>query len=200
MVEQRSSSGKIVKVGKSMQGYYTIAQIANKVKKSNQAIYKLISNNKDLSELLHDNTITVGKGKQYSITVLEWIQTYYEQIEESKTPTEEEQEAISEENTKQKQEIEELKKQLATKEQEIALLKQDIEHLKEKVETAEKARAEAQEEKQSIYQQNGALLMLLAQEKQEKKLLLEAPRSGILGFLFGGKKKTDKKAKENTEV
>lgn len=179
-----------------MQGYYTIAQIATKVRKSNQAIYKLISNNKELSALLPENTKTIGKGKQYSATVLEWIQAYYEQIEESKMPVEDTHEATIEANAIQQEEIEELRKQLATKEQEIALLKQEIEYLKEKVETAEKARAEAQEEKQGIYQQNGALLMLLAQEKQEKQILLEAPKGGIIGFLFGGRKKKEKKQQE----
>lgn len=141
-----------------MEGYFSIAQIASKVKRSKQAIYKLISNNQELGEILPDNTITVGKGKQYSKAVLDWITEYYERIADSEGDSQEQEEARA-----------------GADQVEMALLRQEVEHLKEKLAMTEKQLEESQAEKKEMRQENGALLMLLAQEKQEKQqLLLEA--------------------------
>lgn len=140
-----------------MEGYFSIAQIASKVKRSKQAIYKLISNNQELGKILPDNTIAVGKGKQYSKVVLDWITNYYEQINESEGENQEQEEQTSVDQV------------------EMALLRQQVEHLKEKLAMAEKQLEEVQAEKRDMRQENGALLLLLAQEKQEKQqLLIEA--------------------------
>lgn len=141
-----------------MEGYFSIAQIASKVRRSKQAIYKLISNNQELGKILPDNTIAVGKGKQYSKVVLDWIINYYEQINESEGESQEQEE-----------------EQTRADQVEMALLRQQVEHLKEKLAMAEKQLEEVQAEKRDMRQENGALLLLLAQEKQEKQqLLIEA--------------------------
>lgn len=141
-----------------MEGYYTVAQIADKVKHSNQAIYKLINNNKELLKVLTDNTIVVGKGRQYSNVVLNWIMEYY---------------ACTSDDEENNQEIEESETQ--ADQIEMALLRQEVEHLKEKLAITERRLEESQAEKKEMRQENGALLLLLAQEKQEKQqLLLEA--------------------------
>lgn len=160
-----------------MEGYYTIAQIASKVKRSKQAIYKLLSNNKDLESILPENTILVGRGKQYSKFILDWIKDYYSQIED--TSNEKEAEEESTEATPKLDPVE------------VALLKQEIENLKEKLAIAEKLVEDSKAEKQELYQQNGALLLLLAQEKKEKQLFLEAPKekTGFFSGLFGRRKK-----------
>ena len=141
-----------------MEGYFSIAQIASKVRRSKQAIYKLISNNQEIGKILPNNTITVGKGKQYSKVVLDWITNYYEQITESEGESQEQEE-----------------EQTSVDQVEMALLRQQVEHLKEKLAMAEKQLEEVQAEKRDMRQENGALLLLLAQEKQEKQqLLIEA--------------------------
>lgn len=162
-----------------MEGYYTIAQIATKVKRSKQAIYKLLSNNKDIESILPDNTILVGRGKQYSKFVLDWIEDYYNQLNDT--------DIVEEEEEEKKEETPKIDPT------EVALLKQEIEHLKEKLAIAEKIAEDSKLEKQEMYQQNGALLMLLAKEKQEKQLLLEAPKEkkGFFSGLFGRKKKEE---------
>lgn len=142
-----------------MEGYFSIAQIASKVRRSKQAIYKLISNNQELGKILPDNTITIGKGKQYSKAVLDWITEYYERIADSEGESQEAEEEA----------------RAGADQVEMALLRQQVEHLKEKLAMAEKQLEEVQAEKRDMRQENGALLMLLAQEKQEKQqLLIEA--------------------------
>ena len=139
-----------------MEGYFSIAQIASKVKRSKQAIYKLISNNQELGKILPDNTITVGKGKQYSQAVLTWITEYYERIADSEgegQDTEEEARAGADQV-------------------EMALLRQEVKHLQEKLEMAEKQLEESKAEKTQLHQDYSAVLLLFAQEKAEKQQLL----------------------------
>lgn len=162
-----------------MEGYFSVTQIADSVKRSKQAIYKLIDNNSELKKILPENTKTVGRGKQYSEVVLTWIKDYYSQIAET------------EENSQKEKES-----SLTAEQLEIAMLRQEVEHLKEKLSITEKLLIQAQEEKKELTNQNGGLLLLLSQEKQEKQLLLEAPKKktipGILANLFGRSKDNGK--------
>lgn len=139
-----------------MEGYFSIAQIATKVKRSKQAIYKLISNNQELGKILPDNTITIGKGKQYSQAVLTWITEYYERIADSEGESQD-----AEEETRARAD-----------EVEMALLRQEVKHLQEKLETAEKQLEESKAEKAQLHQDYSAVLLLFAQEKAEKQQLL----------------------------
>lgn len=168
-----------------MEGYFSIAQIASKVKRSKQAIYKLISNNQELGEILPDNTITVGKGKQYSKTVLDWITEYYERIADSEGDSQEQEEEA----------------RAGADQVEMALLRQEVEHLKEKLAITEKQLEESQAEKKEMRQENGALLMLLAQEKQEKQqLLLEAQEQKTIAIQEVEREEAkDEKAQEESK-
>ena len=139
-----------------MEGYFSIAQIASKVKRSKQAIYKLISNNQELGEILPDNTITVGKGKQYSQAVLTWITEYYERIADIEGES---------------QDVEE-EARAGADQVEMALLRQEVKHLQEKLEMAEKQLEESKAEKTQLHQDYSAVLLLFAQEKAEKQQLL----------------------------
>ena len=139
-----------------MEGYFSIAQIASKVKRSKQAIYKLISNNQELVEILPDNTITVGKGKQYSQAVLTWITEYYERIADSEGEGQDAEEEA----------------RAGADQVEMALLRQEVKHLQEKLEMAEKQLEESKAEKTQLHQDYSAVLLLFAQEKAEKQQLL----------------------------
>ena len=139
-----------------MEGYFSIAQIASKVKRSKQAIYKLISNNQELVEILPDNTITVGKGKQYSQAVLTWITEYYERIADSEGESQDAEEEA----------------RAGADQVEMALLRQEVKHLQEKLEMAEKQLEESKAEKTQLHQDYSAVLLLFAQEKAEKQQLL----------------------------
>lgn len=138
-----------------MEGYFSIAQIASKVRRSKQAIYKLISNNQELGKILPDNTITVGKGKQYSKAVLDWITEYYERIADSEGDSQEQEEA-----------------QASADQVEMALLRQQVEHLQEKLAMTEKQLEESKTERAQLHQDYSAVLLLFAQEKAEKQQLL----------------------------
>ena len=139
-----------------MEGYFSIAQIASKVKRSKQAIYKLISNNQELVEILPDNTITVGKGKQYSQAVLTWITEYYERIADSEGESQDAEEEA----------------RAGADQVETASLRQEVKHLQEKLEMAEKQLEESKAEKTQLHQDYSAVLLLFAQEKAEKQQLL----------------------------
>lgn len=139
-----------------MEGYFTIAQIASKVKRSKQAIYKLISNNQELGKILPENTITIGKGKQYSQAVLTWITEYYEQIDDSEGNSQDA-------NEEARAEADQF---------EIELLRQEVKHLQEKLKTAEQQLEESKAEKTQLHQDYSAVLLLFAQEKAEKQQLL----------------------------
>ena len=139
-----------------MEGYFSIAQIASKVKRSKQAIYKLISNNQELGKILPDNTITVGKGKQYSQAVLTWITEYYERIADSEGESQDAEEEA----------------RAGADQVEMALLRQEVKHLQEKLEMAEKQLEESKAEKTQLHQDYSAVLLLFAQEKAEKQQLL----------------------------
>ena len=139
-----------------MEGYFSIAQIASKVKRSKQAIYKLISNNQELGKILPDNTITVGKGKQYSQSVLTWITEYYERIADSEGDSQDTEEEA----------------RAGADQVEMALLRQEVKHLQEKLEMAERQLEESKAEKTQLHQDYSAVLLLFAQEKAEKQQLL----------------------------
>lgn len=139
-----------------MEGYFTIAQIASKVKRSKQAIYKLISNNQELGKILPDNTITIGKGKQYSQAVLTWITEYYERIADSEGESQDAEEEA----------------RAGADQVEMALLRQEVKHLQEKLEMAERQLEESKAEKTQLHQDYSAVLLLFAQEKAEKQQLL----------------------------
>ena len=139
-----------------MEGYFSIAQIASKVRRSKQAIYKLISNNQELGKILPDNTITVGKGKQYSQAVLTWITEYYERIADSEGEGQDAEEEA----------------RAGADQVEMALLRQEVKHLQEKLEMAEKQLEESKAEKTQLHQDYSAVLLLFAQEKAEKQQLL----------------------------
>ena len=61
----------------------------------------------------------------------------------------------------------------------IEALKAQISALEAKIEALEKELASKEGERKELLNQNGALLLLLSQEKQEKALLLPAPKKSI---------------------
>ena len=61
----------------------------------------------------------------------------------------------------------------------IKTLQAKIEALEAKIEALEKELASKEGERKELLNQNGALLLLLSQEKQEKALLLPAPKKSI---------------------
>ncbi|MBO5413341.1 MAG: hypothetical protein J6A29_03450 [Clostridia bacterium] len=156
-----------------MEEYFTIKQIASKVNKSTQAIYNLMRNNIELMSLLPNNHKPIKNGRKYSTVIYDWIINYYAQIEDNED---------LEENTT-----------IGELELENQLLKKDIEHLTEKINILEQMIEELKTEKQNAISENGALLMLFAQEKQEKQKLLESSadkekRIGIFSRLFNNRK------------
>lgn len=131
--------------------YYTISEISEKCNVSKQSIYNLINKNKDF---IQSHLKKEGRKIFYDDTVLQFFIEYYNESEHKE-----------EINKEQNKEIENLKAKIKEAELEIEKLKKQLE--------------ESNEERKNLINQNGALILALTQEKQEKQLLLQAPKKTL---------------------
>ena len=150
---------------------YTINDIQTKCKVSLQSLYTFIKKNKDF---INENSTRKQRKIYYNQAALDFFVSYYKPEEAPEEPQKaEEQAAVS---TSADSRIKELE---AANE----ALKAEISTLKSQLESKEAERIE-------LLRQNGALILTLQQEKQEKMLLLPAPKKSIsekVKSLFKGK-------------
>lgn len=131
---------------------YTVDDIASICKVTKQSIYNLIKANK---QFINENSRRHQRRLMYNQAALQYFTEYY-QVEAPKVDT-------IEASIKQK-----------TKDTEV--LQAEIKTLQAEVESLKQRLAETEAERKTLLQQNGALILTLQQEKQEKLLLLPAPR------------------------
>lgn len=150
---------------------YTIEDLSSRCKVSKQSIYSLIKKNQ---EFVKKNSTRKGKKVKYNQEVLNLFLDYYG-VNEAEDPSQKDPEkAIEAEKDPQKAED-----QSATSPQEkdpegkIKALESEIEALKREL-------AAAREQNTELIRQNGQVLLLLQEEKQEKMKLLPAPKQGII--------------------
>lgn len=150
---------------------YSMDELKAATGKTPQTLYRQMRENPDLKELLKDHSERRGNRVYYDEAVLEWFRTFYnfdtveqsggvEQIGVARGISENKKPSIPEDTAPASVEKDSI----------IATLKADLER-----ERAEKRML--LEQVQELQKQNGNLLLLLSQEKQEKQALLPAPRS-----------------------
>ena len=162
---------------------FTIDDLASKCQVTKQSIYNLISKDKDF---IKQNSSKQGRKIKYNQAVLDKFLAYYDKLEdEEATPEAPQQpteaptsvpEANPDETTTKPTEA-----TTGPLEAQIAALRQEVEELKKQLAAKEAERME-------LLKQNGALILTLQQEKQEKLLLLPAPKKTIgerIRGLFG---------------
>lgn len=148
-----------------MEFSFTIQDLCAQLSKSKQSIYQTFNRN---SQFVKNNSIRVNRKIYYNQAVLDYLTDYYTHgapIEAENKPIES---PLREDGGEAAQE------RIAALEAKIAALEAEL-----------KAK---EEERLEMVKQNGALLLLLTQEKQEKQLLLPAPKKSIgarLRAVFG---------------
>lgn len=157
-----------------MEYKYTLNDIQEKVNVSLTSLYALKSKNK---EFIKNNSIRRQRIVYYNDAVMDFYLSYYKpeqasaEVEKSLDAEAQDAEASNSPlespsaSKTQESQIEELNAQ-------IDALKAQINALQTKLDATEKERKE-------LFSQNGAILLMLQQEKQEKMLLLPKPRQTI---------------------
>ena len=142
---------------------YSINDLASKCKVSKQSIYNLIKKNQDF---INDNSTRKQRKIYYNQAVMDFFISYYSpepSAEEHKT-AEDPQESTSAEEQHETQ---------------LDTLKAENDALKAEIDTLRKQLDDKEAERQEMFRQNSALLLMLQQEKQEKMLLLPAPKKPL---------------------
>lgn len=160
-----------------MKSQYTINELTTICKVSKQSLYNLFKKNK---EFVNQNSIRNQRTIYYNQAVLNFLLDYYhldkpaadadnliyekigggEPSPEGKIPFV--QTASTDETASR---IKEYESQIDTLKAEIEALKKDL--------------ADKEEERKELIKQNGALILALSQEKQEKMLYLPAPKKPL---------------------
>ena len=130
----------------------SVKQLCEKANISQQTFYRLIRDSKEFSALVEQNRQRKSNGYRYDTPVLKWLLSYYERENASEPPAE----APDTSST-------------SALEAERDALRVELEALLARFDAVEAERKE-------LLAQNGRLLLLLSQEKQEKQALLPPPR------------------------
>ena len=175
---------------------YGIEDLMEKSGIGKSAIYAFIKKNRDFfkenSASIKDNSTTTKPKIKYNQVALDFLLAHYGSKgadESSETPlledaSQEFAKAPSEQTeATNPQELSEKATKNDSNEKldqtSIEALKAQISALEAKIEALEKELASKEGERKELLNQNGALLLLLSQEKQEKALLLPAPKKSI---------------------
>lgn len=155
-----------------MEYQYTINDLATSCKVSKQSIYNLIKRNK---EFVNQNSTRKQRTLYYNQDVLNFLLDYYNL---EKAPSDnliyekiggDPQFSGTENSLSPTSSAEEVERLKAEYNSQIAALKAEIERLKADLNAKE-------EERKELLNQHGALILALSQEKQEKMMLLPAPK------------------------
>ena len=167
---------------------YTINDISTECKVSKQSLYALIKKNQ---AFINENSTRKQRKIYYNQAVMDFFVSYYSaaspdkaenprqndhQAEGCETTGENPPSAATFKDDTQKYQIDALNAQIDALQAEIGALRRQLE--------------EKEEERKELIRQNGALILTLQQEKQEKQLFLPAPKKS-----FGDKVKSLFKSK-----
>lgn len=148
---------------------YSIDDLASKCQVSKQSIYNLISKNKDF---VKDNSRKQQRKIKYNQAVLDLLLDYY-----GTEATEQEQQPLNKSGT-------ETTTNSPTDEKDalIAALQAEIEALKKQLQDTDTLKQQLQEKEAMVKElltQNGALILTIQQQQQERMALLPAPKKSI---------------------
>lgn len=152
---------------------YDIKTLCQRSNISQQTFYRLIKENEEFRELAETGRKKRGNSFLYPETVLHWLLAYYSipsEPTEEKPASKEETPVEAFESPSEPSETVDREKPLIDK---IAALEAEIKALEAKLE-------EKEQERKALFIQNGQLLYLLSQEKQEKQALLPAPKKPLI--------------------
>ena len=173
---------------KIMEYKYTINQISDRVSISKPSLYALIKKNQ---AFINDNSVRRQRKIYYNQAVMDFFISYYlpeqaskeEQIPSSPIDTD-----IAEEQAENPPS--EASYTDKPQDREVERLKAEIDALNARIDALNKQLDEKETERKELIRQNGALILTLQQEKQEKMLFLPAPKktfSDKVKSLFKGK-------------
>lgn len=169
--------------------YRTIEDIATDLQITSQAIYKKRQQDPVLSNLMETDRKKAKRTFYYGETVYKHLRDYYKPDYTGNDPAPsfsgEQNEGTSRNEPPVSPAPEETPE---AAESETASLRAAVSTLQQQIQRLEREAAEAKAEKQELLRQNGQLLLLLQQEKDEKRLYLPAPKGpGFFERLFGRK-------------
>lgn len=150
---------------------YDIATLCERSHISPQTFYRLRNEHSDLEELVNNHREKRGKVYVYGEPVLEWLLNFY-CIPQNEASASADDSTVSDPP--------ERPSEPSISPNEVKDLHEKINDLEAEIEALKASLAEKERERKEIFLQNGQLLLLLAQEKQEKQLLLPAPRRPLL--------------------
>ena len=171
-----------------MEYKYTINDISAKCKVSVQSLYTLIKKNK---ELINKNSMRRQRKVYYNQDAMDFFLSYYlpEQVpEEGKIPPS----PLDTETRGGLAENSPLENSSTDRphEGQTDALHAEIDALKAQIDALKKELDAKEEERKELIRQNGALILTLQQEKQEKLLFLPAPKKSFsekVKSIFKGK-------------
>lgn len=171
-----------------MEFKYTINDISAKCKVSIQSLYTLIKKNK---EFINKNSMRKQRKIYYNQEAMDFFVSYYlpeqptEEPEISPSPLDIQTGGGLAENS-----LLETPSTDKPHESQTDALKAEIDALKAQIDTLRKELDAKEAERKELIRQNGALILTLQQEKQEKQLFLPAPKKSFsdkVKSIFKGK-------------
>lgn len=150
---------------------YDIATLCERSHISPQTFYRLRNEHSDLEELVNNHREKRGKVYVYGEPVLDWLLNFY------RIPQGEASAPADEQNASEPPESPSEPPVLSA---EVKDLHEKIKDLEAEIEALKASLDEKERERREMFLQNGQLLLLLSQEKQEKQLLLPSPRRPLL--------------------
>lgn len=177
---------------------YSMKDLSSIIKKTSQSIHSLIKHNQELSSIVKQHTERKGRNVFYDDTVLDWLRAYYGI--EAATEGQPEEAASHTENPTENDvgagfvddEEGENPEPTSPDDRDILIAKQE-----EQIAFLQAQVVELTKDKVYLREENARLLLLLQQEKDEKKLFLPAPREPRkpigerIRALFGAKKEAE---------
>lgn len=170
-----------------MEYKYTINEISSNVNISKPSLYALIKKNQ---AFVSENSIRRQRKIYYNQAVMDFFVSYYhpDQLQEGEKTTSPVNTSEGGGNTENSF-LEGSYKEEPHK-REVDALKAEIDALKAEIDTLNNKLEQSETERKELIRQNGALILTLQQEKQEKMLLLPAPKKSFsdkVKSLFKGK-------------
>lgn len=168
-----------------MENRYTINQLATICKVSTQSIYKLLSKNQPTVKQFSTKQ---GRKILYGQEVLDLLLDHYG-LRQDEGQTED----TSTNASKTLSDAPEAEVEDNSTQTKIAALEAQIESQKKQIEELQKQLADKEAERKQLLEQNGQVLLLLSQERQERIKLLPAPKKSFGERLKGffGKKEAE---------
>ena len=160
-----------------MEYKYTINQISERVNISKPSLYALIKKNQ---AFINNNSVRRQRKIYYNQAVMDFFVSYYlpeQTTEEGKIPSSPIDTEMAEGQAENP--LSETSYTDKPQEREVEVLKAKIDALEAQIDALRRQLEEKEEERKELIRQNGALILTLQQEKQEKQLFLPAPKKSF---------------------